>query len=61
MKTELRFTDGVRIDTSGPYRVIHKPDGWYVVGRGLCCPVNDRQEGTAFIADLRDLESRDND
>ena len=56
---ELRFTDGVTIDTSGLYRVIHKRDGWYVVGHGVCCPVTDRQEGKDFIADLRDLEARD--
>jgi hypothetical protein len=57
--TRLQFTDGVRIDTSGPYRVIHKRDGWYVVGRGMCLPVDDEQEGREFIADLRDLEARD--
>jgi len=57
--TELRFTDGMRIETSGPYRIIRKRDGYYVVGRGMCIPVDDEQEGREFIADLEDLEARD--
>ena len=57
--TRLRFTDGVSIDTSGPYRIVHKCDGYYVVGRGMCIPVDDEREGREFIADLEDLEAGD--
>ena len=37
----LHFCDGVSIDTSGPLRLLHLHDGWYVVGGGLLMPAND--------------------
>jgi hypothetical protein len=40
----LRFTDGVNIDTSGPYRTMRLHDGWYVTGHGLLMPCCDEQE-----------------
>jgi hypothetical protein len=51
--SELRFTDGMRIETSGEYRIIWKSDGAYVVGHGMCCPVADRAEGEKLIAKLK--------
>ena len=48
----LRFSDGVNIDTSGPYRVIRLRDGYYVVGQGMCCPVANREEGMELIKDF---------
>ena len=27
----LRFTDGININTDGPFRIIHRKDGYYVV------------------------------
>ena len=49
----LRFSDGVNIDTSGSLRILRLRDGYYVVGNGMCCPVNDRQEAQELIADLK--------
>ncbi len=46
----LLFSDGMKIDTDGEYRVIHKRDGWYIVGHGCCFPVNDRIDGLDLIA-----------
>ncbi len=54
--TKLRFSDGMEIDTSGEYRVTRKSDGYYVVGHGMCCPVNDREEGEEMIKYLKKKE-----
>ena len=48
--SELRFSDGITIDTSGTMRIIRKIDGYYVIGRGLSCPVNSIKEGHEVIA-----------
>lgn len=48
----IRFSDGVNIDTSGEYRIIHRYDGCYVVGRGMLIPVADEDEGKSVIAML---------
>jgi len=48
----LRFNDGIDIDTDGPLRLLKLPDGYYVVGKGMCIPVNDVQEGIAMIKEL---------
>ena len=45
MMSVLTFSDGVKFDTSGPYRVTHRKDGWYFVGGGMLCPVNSYEEG----------------
>lgn len=45
----LRFSDGVEIDTSGPLRPLKLRDGWYVVGQGTCCPVDDLAEARSEI------------
>jgi hypothetical protein len=50
--SEIRFSDGMTIQTGGEYRVIEKSDGLYVVGHGICVPVNSYQEGNQMIADL---------
>jgi hypothetical protein len=46
----LLFSDAMKIDTDGEYRVIRKSDGWYIVGHGCCFPVNDRIDGFDLIA-----------
>jgi hypothetical protein len=51
--TVLRFSDGVNIDTSGPYRILHLKDGYYVVGEGTCTPVNHRAEAEAMLAEMK--------
>ena len=48
----LRFNDGVNIDTKGSLRVLRLRDGYYVVGKGMCIPVADREEATATIEEM---------
>ena len=50
----LKFTDGVSFDTSGPYRVERRHDGYYFVGGGMLCPVNSREEGYDMKRRLED-------
>jgi hypothetical protein len=52
----LRFSDGVSIDASGPHRVIRETDGLYVVGKGVCTPVETHDEGSALIRELNAIE-----
>ena len=48
----LRFSDGMKFDLSGDLRVVHRRDGWYVVGRGMLIPVADREEGDLTVAQM---------
>ena len=50
--SKLRFNDGITIDTAGTMRIIRKSDGYYVIGRGLSCPVSSIKEGHEVIAML---------
>ncbi len=50
---KLKFSDGVEVVVSGPYRVTHKADGYYVVGHGDLIPVGSRQEGQELCNELR--------
>ena len=43
--SNLTFTDGVTFDTSGPYRVVRRRDGYYFIGGGMLCPISSREEG----------------
>ena len=43
---KLRFDDGIEIDTTGPLRKLYLDDGWYVVGEGTLCPVDNEEERT---------------
>lgn len=56
----LKFTDGMTFDTSGPYRVTARSDGYYVVGNGLLCPVASAAEGRAMVAQLQKAKPRPN-
>ncbi|WP_161810931.1 hypothetical protein [Steroidobacter agaridevorans] len=49
----LRFSDGVAIDTSGDYRTLRLPDGWYVVGNGLCCPCRGESDAIKLRDELK--------
>lgn len=55
----LEFSDGMKFDTSGELRLTHRSDGWYVVGRGMLCPVRDREEGEDRIARITAKEDKD--
>ena len=50
----LRFSDGMEFDLSGDLRLIHRRDGWYVVGRGMLIPVADREEGDRTIVQMKE-------
>ena len=52
--TRLRFSDGMEFNLSGDLRVIHRRDGWYVVGRGMLIPVADREEGDRTVAQMKE-------
>lgn len=49
---KLRFSDGVEIETSGPLRVLHRADGYYVVGEGFLCPCDDRAAAERLLLEL---------
>lgn len=49
----LKFNDGVSVNTGGPLRLIRLPDGLYVTGWGYLIPVDDWDEGTSIIAELK--------
>jgi hypothetical protein len=48
----LRFSDGMEFNLSGDLRVVHRRDGWYVVGRRMLIPVADREDGDRTIAQM---------
>lgn len=56
--TTLRFSDGVRFETDGPYRVEWRKDGYYVVGNGLLCAVDSRSDGENLIQSLEKTKSK---
>ena len=56
----LRFSDGMTINTEGRLRVIRKRDGYYVVGQGMCCPVDTYKEGMEWIKELSIDLTKDN-
>jgi hypothetical protein len=55
----LRFSDGVEFDLSGDLRVVHRRDGWYVVGRGMLIHVADREEGDRTVAQMQNEGDND--
>jgi len=42
----------MEFDLSGHLRVVHRRDGWYVVGCGMLIPVADREEGDRTVAQM---------
>ncbi len=49
----MTFSDGMTINTDGPYRVIRKSDGLYVTGHGYLCAVETIEEGMKMIKQLK--------
>ncbi len=54
----LRFSDGVNIDTSGELRVLTLSDGLYVVGEGMCIPVNSPEEARETIQSIKERKEK---
>jgi hypothetical protein len=48
----LSFSDGVRIDTSGPFKIIKLKDGYYVKGKGHLIPTRDQDESISTVLNL---------
>lgn len=55
---KINFSDGMTIDTSGPLRVIHKKDGYYVVGQGILQVVATAHAGYDLIDSLKPPSER---
>ncbi len=53
----MEFSDGMKFNTSGDYRIVYRSDGWYVVGRNMLLPVASSSEGVAFISEMKQLNS----
>jgi hypothetical protein len=49
----IRFTDGIEFNTDGPVRIEERADGLYVVGDGMLCPVDSREQAERVIAALK--------
>jgi len=48
----LKFDDGEKIETQGELRITSRKDGLYVVGKGMCIPIDSREEGNELIKEL---------
>lgn len=46
----IKFSDGISVNTDGPLRVLKLHDGYYVIGNGMMCPVNDKEEAYEMIS-----------
>lgn len=55
----LRFSDGLTINTDGPYRIVLERDGYYVTGHGFLCAVDSREDGEDMIRRLEPNEDKD--
>ena len=53
----MKFTDGVEIKTSGPLRKAKYPDGWYVVGNGMCIPCDNEAEANEILEEMKTYET----
>ena len=54
----IKFSDGMTFDTTGPLRLTCRSDGWYVVGEGMLCPVDNIEAGQKLIQDLNDRSNK---
>ena len=52
----MNFSDGMEFDTSGQYRLTHRSDGWYVVGKGLLMSVSTPEEGQKVISEMQSID-----
>ena len=56
--SNFKFSDGVNIDTSGPFRKIKLEDGWYVVGGGKLIPCKNEEEADTEVSTQKILNSK---
>lgn len=57
----LHFTDGVSTNTGGRLHITKLPDGFYVIGHGICEPVDSYAEGLDVLNELCEQERKRND
>ncbi len=50
----LTFSDGETFDTSVELQLIHRKDGWYVIGEGYLLPVRDIDEGRKRLKEMKE-------
>ena len=48
--SQLKFSDGMEFDLSGPLRVELRSDGYYVLGQGMMMAVDTKEQGQKVIA-----------
>ncbi len=51
--TKLTFSDGETFDTSGPLRIERRRDGLYVLGEGLLCACDTREEAEELLREFK--------
>lgn len=49
----LHFSDGINLDATGPLRAVQLQDGWYVLGEGMCIPVNSKEEAEETLRQMK--------
>jgi len=54
--SELKFSDGISIDTSGKPRVLHLSDGYYAVGKGILIPASDKTTAEFLVSKMDSWE-----
>ena len=53
----IKFSDGMEFDIrSNSFYLTRRSDGWYVVGKGMLCPVSSVKEGREYIREMNTLE-----
>lgn len=52
---KLKYTDGIEIDTDGPFRILNFLDGWYLAGEGLLIPLKNEQEGLDYLDQIAEV------
>jgi len=56
--SQLKFSDGMEFDLSGPLRVELRSDGYYVLGQGMMMAVDTFDEGQEYILRNKNLRAK---
>jgi hypothetical protein len=51
--SSIKLTYGMIIHIDAEHRVMHESDGLYVVGHGICIPVDDSEEAQELLDKLK--------
>jgi hypothetical protein len=51
--SSIKLTDGIIIHIYVEHRVMHQSYGLYVVGHGMCIPVDDSEEAQELLDKLK--------